>query len=173
MCLAKRPLLCPQQGRGAAAMFMGEYNYTMDEKGRLNLPPRFREQLEQGMVLTRWMDQCLVLFPQQEWERICQKLQSRSMVKTRDLQRFLFALASEAAVDKQGADFSKPGAAQSRRAAKGCYPHWCWHPCRTVGHQNLARTTGGVRHTGTGSRHGRTGIIGEPDIWSSVTSRYC
>ena len=83
-------------------MFMGEYNYTMDEKGRLNLPPRFREQLEQGMVLTRWMDQCLVLFPQQEWERICQKLQSRSMVKTRDLQRFLFALASEAAVDKQG-----------------------------------------------------------------------
>ena len=73
-------------------MFMGEYNYTMDEKGRLNLPPRFREQLEQGMVLTRWMDQCLVLFPQQEWERICQKLQSRSMVKTRDLQRFCLPL---------------------------------------------------------------------------------
>ena len=83
-------------------MLMGEYNYSIDEKGRLNFPARFREQMGQVFVITRWMDNCLVAFPESEWQVICDKLQGKSMVKTREIERFLFALATEVTPDKQG-----------------------------------------------------------------------
>lgn len=83
-------------------MLMGEYNYAIDEKGRLNFPARFREQMGQVFVITRWMDNCLVAFPESEWQLICEKLQGKSLVKTREIQRFLFAMATEATPDKQG-----------------------------------------------------------------------
>ena len=74
----------------------------LDEKGRLNFPARFREQMGQVFVITRWMDNCLVAFPESEWQLICEKLQGKSMVKTREIQRFLFAMATEVTPDKQG-----------------------------------------------------------------------
>lgn len=83
-------------------MLMGENNYAIDEKGRLNFPARFREQMGQVFVITRWMDNCLVAFPESEWQLICEKLQGKSMVKTREIQRFLFAMATEVTADKQG-----------------------------------------------------------------------
>lgn len=83
-------------------MLMGEYNYAIDEKGRLNFPARFREQMGQVFVITRWMDNCLVAFPESEWQLICEKLQGKSLVKTREIQRFLFAMAAEVTPDKQG-----------------------------------------------------------------------
>ncbi len=83
-------------------MLMGEYKYTIDEKGRLNLPTRFREQMGSSLVVTRWLDQCLVLFSQQRWESICQQITAQGMVKTRDMQRFLFAMATEVVPDRQG-----------------------------------------------------------------------
>lgn len=83
-------------------MLMGEYNYAIDEKGRLNFPARFREQMGQVFVITRWMDNCLVAFPESEWQLICEKLQGKSMVKNREIQRFLFAMATEVTPDKQG-----------------------------------------------------------------------
>lgn len=83
-------------------MLMGEYSYTMDAKGRLNFPAKFREQMGPEFVVTRWLDECLVAFPQGEWQRITELLQTRSMVKTRDIQRFLFSAAEEVSPDKQG-----------------------------------------------------------------------
>ena len=83
-------------------MLMGEYNYAIDEEGRLNFPARFREQMGQVFVITRWMDNCLVAFPESEWQLICEKLQGKSLVKTREIQRFLFAMATEVTTDKQG-----------------------------------------------------------------------
>lgn len=83
-------------------MLIGEYSYSMDEKGRLNFPARFREQMGKEFVVTRWLDECLVAFPQNEWERITGLLMSKSMVKTRDIQRFLFSAAEEVSPDKQG-----------------------------------------------------------------------
>ncbi len=83
-------------------MLIGEYNYAMDEKGRLNFPAKFREQMGREFVVTRWLDECLVAFPQSEWQRITQTLMSKSMVKTRDIQRFLFSAAEEVSPDKQG-----------------------------------------------------------------------
>lgn len=83
-------------------MLIGEYNYAMDEKGRLNFPAKFREQMGREFVVTRWLDDCLVAFPQGEWQRITDILKSKSMVKTRDIQRFLFSAAEEVSPDKQG-----------------------------------------------------------------------
>ncbi|MEG1697977.1 MAG: division/cell wall cluster transcriptional repressor MraZ [Oscillospiraceae bacterium] len=83
-------------------MFLGEYNYAIDDKGRLNFPPKFREQMGDSFIVTRWLDDCLVAFPQNEWQRISQLLLEKSMVKSRDIQRFLYASAIEASADKQG-----------------------------------------------------------------------
>ena len=83
-------------------MLVGEYNYAIDAKGRLNFPARFREEMGERFVVTRWLDDCLVAFPEAEWQRITDILRSKSMVKTRDIQRFLFAAAQEVTPDKQG-----------------------------------------------------------------------
>lgn len=83
-------------------MFTGEYNYAIDDKGRLNFPARFREQMGDCFIVTRWLDDCLVAFPEKEWERISSLLSEKSIVKSRDIQRFLYASAIEAVPDKQG-----------------------------------------------------------------------
>ncbi|HJB20726.1 MAG TPA: division/cell wall cluster transcriptional repressor MraZ [Candidatus Fournierella merdavium] len=89
-------------------MLMGEYNYTIDDKGRLNFPAKFREKMGAAFVVTRWLDDCLVAFPEEEWQRITDILRSKSMVKTRDIQRFLYAAAQEVTPDKQGRILLEP-----------------------------------------------------------------
>ncbi len=81
---------------------MGEHRCALDEKGRLSFPARFREEMGDSFVVTRWLDDCLVAFPSDEWQRISSLLAEKSVVKSRDVQRFLYAGASEAAPDKQG-----------------------------------------------------------------------
>ncbi|MEG2596126.1 MAG: division/cell wall cluster transcriptional repressor MraZ [Ruthenibacterium sp.] len=83
-------------------MLIGEYNYAIDDKGRLNFPAKFRESMGADFIVTRWLDDCLVAFPQTEWERISALLSEKSMVKSRDIQRFLYASAVEETPDKQG-----------------------------------------------------------------------
>ena len=83
-------------------MLIGEYSYAIDDKGRLNFPPKFREAMGGTFIVTRWLDDCLVAFPEDEWERISALLSEKSMVKSRDVQRFLYATAVEASPDKQG-----------------------------------------------------------------------
>ena len=83
-------------------MLMGEYNYTIDSKGRLNFPAKFREEMGPSFVVTRWLDHCLVAFSMQEFEKMADSLAQRSMAKSRDLQRFLFSAAEEVKPDKQG-----------------------------------------------------------------------
>lgn len=83
-------------------MFIGEYSYAIDDKGRLNFPSKFKDQMGESFVVTRWLDDCLVAFPEQEWERIHALLAEKSIVKSRDVQRFLYAGAAEASPDKQG-----------------------------------------------------------------------
>ncbi len=83
-------------------MLIGEYRCAMDEKGRLSFPARFREEMGQSFIVTRWLDDCLVAFPPDEWERISALLTEKSVVKSRDVQRFLYAGACEAQPDKLG-----------------------------------------------------------------------
>ena len=83
-------------------MLMGEYRYTIDAKGRLNFPARFREEMGESFVVTRWLDHCLVAFPMEEFERVADAFAQKGMAKSRDIQRLLFAAAEEVHPDKQG-----------------------------------------------------------------------
>lgn len=83
-------------------MLIGEYRCALDTKGRLNFPAKMREEMGESFIVTRWLDDCLVVFPPGEWDRIATMLSEKSMVKSRNLQRFLFSGAAEAVPDKQG-----------------------------------------------------------------------
>lgn len=89
---------------GGRPVFMGEYQHTMDTKGRLFMPARFREELGMRFILTKGLDQCLFVFPMQEWTLLEQKLRSLpvTMKEARAFSRFLFAGATDCELDKQG-----------------------------------------------------------------------
>lgn len=83
---------------------MGEYQHSVDTKGRLIIPSKFREDLQDGFVITRGLDNCLFGYTMDEWRKLEQKLTSLPMTKkdTRAFARFFFSGASEVEVDKQG-----------------------------------------------------------------------
>lgn len=86
-------------------MFLGEYDHTLDDKNRLTLPARFRDALAGGVVVTRGMDGCLVLYTKDAWERfVSLRLEGLDPFskEARQMTRFLFAGAAEAEPDKQG-----------------------------------------------------------------------
>lgn len=85
-------------------MFMGEYQHTIDMKGRLIIPAKFREHLEQGIILTRGLDGCLFGYPIAEWTKLEEKLKKLPLTKrdNRAFTRFFFSGAMEAEIDKQG-----------------------------------------------------------------------
>ncbi len=81
---------------------MGEYAYSIDAKGRLNFPAKFRDEMGERFVVTRWLDGCLVAFPLEEFAQVADAFAQKGMAKSRDIQRFLFAAAEEVVPDKQG-----------------------------------------------------------------------
>ena len=83
-------------------MLLGQYDYSIDPKGRLNFPAKFREDMGDSFIVTRWLDDCLVAFPKEEFQQMAQLLMSKGITKNRDVQRFLFAAATEVEPDKQG-----------------------------------------------------------------------
>lgn len=86
-------------------MLLGEYEHTIDDKNRLTLPAKFREQLAEGVVVTRGMDGCLYAYPAGDWrERFSARVAGLDPLQpdSRKLQRHFFSGASEAELDKQG-----------------------------------------------------------------------
>lgn len=85
-------------------VFFGSYSPRLDEKGRLFLPARFREELAGGLVLTKGQERCLYLFPYAEFERMTEALRRAPLTdqSARDYQRVLFAGAEQEVPDKQG-----------------------------------------------------------------------
>lgn len=85
-------------------MFIGEYNHTIDNKGRISIPSKFREELKGGVVITRGLDNCLFLYPKKEWEKLALKLSQLpiSQANTRAFSRLMLAGAWDVEVDKQG-----------------------------------------------------------------------
>ncbi len=85
-------------------MFLGEYTHTLDEKGRLTLPARWREELGEEVVITRGLDPCLFIFPKSRFEIIAREYEALGLGKSdvRALSRFLFAKAIDDAPDRQG-----------------------------------------------------------------------
>ncbi len=85
-------------------MFMGEYNHTIDAKGRLIIPSKFREILGDAFVVTKGLDGCLFVYDNEEWKRFEEKLRALPITnkEARQFVRFFLAGATEAEVDKQG-----------------------------------------------------------------------
>lgn len=85
-------------------MFIGEYNHTIDAKGRLIIPSKFRETLGDEFVVTKGMDGCLFVFDNPEWESFEEKLHALPMIdkEARQFTRFFLAGAANVEVDKQG-----------------------------------------------------------------------
>lgn len=85
-------------------MFMGEHQHSIDGKGRVIIPARFREELGEKFIVTRGLDSCLFVYPQEEWDKLEKKLKGLSFTKAdaRAFTRFLFSGAVECETDKQG-----------------------------------------------------------------------
>ena len=85
-------------------MFMGEDNHTIDAKGRLIIPSKFRESLGEGFVITKGLDGCLFAYDNQEWNAFEEKLRALPLSRkdNRQFARFFLAGAAEVEVDKQG-----------------------------------------------------------------------
>ena len=97
-------------------MFMGEYNHTIDAKGRLIIPSKFREALGSEFVLTKGLDGCLFVFPMKEWEAFEEKLRSLPLIdkNARKFSTDSFGRTSTCELDKQG---ENPGASTLREFA--------------------------------------------------------
>ncbi|MBR4888676.1 MAG: division/cell wall cluster transcriptional repressor MraZ [Clostridia bacterium] len=83
-------------------MLMGEYNYSLDTKGRVTIPQKFRDDLGDRFYITKGLDGCLFVLSEQQWNGFVAKLGELPLSKARNLQRFFFAGACEAEPDKQG-----------------------------------------------------------------------
>ena len=85
-------------------MFMGEYNHTIDTKGRLIIPSKFREVLGEEFVVTKGLDGCLFVFDNNEWSAFEEKLKTLPITNkdARKFVRFFLAGAASVEVDKQG-----------------------------------------------------------------------
>ncbi|HEX6989573.1 MAG TPA: division/cell wall cluster transcriptional repressor MraZ [Bacillota bacterium] len=85
-------------------MLIGEYQHAVDAKGRLIMPARFREELGETFIVTRGLDQCLFVYPMDEWRTLENKLKALPMTQAhaRAFVRFLFSGATECTLDRQG-----------------------------------------------------------------------
>lgn len=85
-------------------MLIGEYEHSLDTKGRLIMPAKLRENIGEKFVLTKGLDGCLFAFSTQEWENFEQKLKSLplSNKNSREFTRFFLSGATECEIDKQG-----------------------------------------------------------------------
>jgi len=90
-------------------MFIGQFEYNLDDKGRVSIPGKFREKLspkkkELTLVVARDLDRCLSVYPEEAWLNVAEKIQNLPRVEE-DIQRFaryFFATAEECILDKQG-----------------------------------------------------------------------
>jgi MraZ protein len=85
-------------------MFLGEYEYKVDEKGRVPVPPKFRRELKDGLVLAAGPEQCIVAYGVAEWAKLAESLTTGGLApsKMRRLNRAFFASAFSLTLDGQG-----------------------------------------------------------------------
>ena len=92
-------------------MFIGEYHHTIDEKGRIIIPAKFREELGNNFIITRGIENCLFVYSEENWAKITDKLNSLPFTKkdARTFNRFFMSGATNVELDKQGrVNISKP-----------------------------------------------------------------
>ncbi|MGC4375537.1 division/cell wall cluster transcriptional repressor MraZ [Fictibacillus sp. Mic-4] len=103
-------------------MFMGEYQHNIDDKGRMIIPAKFREELGNTFILTRGMDQCIFGYPLEEWKVLEEKLKKLPFTKkdARAFTRFFFSGATECQLDKQGRVNIAPPLREYAKLEKDC-----------------------------------------------------
>ncbi|WP_130864330.1 division/cell wall cluster transcriptional repressor MraZ [Bacilliculturomica massiliensis] len=92
-------------------MLMGEYQNSIDAKGRMIVPSKFRDELGYKCVLTKGLDECLYIYPMEQWMKLQEKLATLPLsdAKARSFVRYFYASAVESEVDKQGRLTIPPG----------------------------------------------------------------
>jgi MraZ protein len=85
-------------------LFFGGYQYKVDEKGRLPLPPKFRRQMRDGVILTKGIEKCIDVYPLNEWNRLADTLAAKVVTPAnlRRLNRAIFGSAFSVSFDGQG-----------------------------------------------------------------------
>ena len=85
-------------------MFIGEFSYTIDQKKRIAIPSKFRKELGKKAVITRGLDNCLAVYPMEEWKKLTKKLEAlpNSQTDARGFARIMLSGAVDAALDKLG-----------------------------------------------------------------------
>ncbi len=83
-------------------MLIGEYSPSLDSKGRVNFPSKLREELGERFIITKGLDNCLFVYSLGEWKVLENKIRELPMSKSKGIQRFFFAGATEVEADKQG-----------------------------------------------------------------------
>jgi len=85
-------------------MFFGEFEYKIDDKGRVPIPPRFRRELREGVILAPGVEKCITIYPLAEWKKLAESLTGSSVTqsKLRRLKRAIFATAFSLSLDGQG-----------------------------------------------------------------------
>jgi MraZ protein len=85
-------------------VFLGRHGHNLDEKGRLALPARYRDELRDGVVITRGFDNCLLVYPMAAWAPLAERVSALSIgdPDVRLLRRMLFANATDLMLDRQG-----------------------------------------------------------------------
>ena len=85
-------------------MFIGEYHHNIDQKGRVAIPTKFRNDLAKGAVVTKGLDDCLTLYTKDEWEKLAKRLADLPISKsnTRAFARLMLAGAMDVELDSQG-----------------------------------------------------------------------
>jgi MraZ protein len=85
-------------------MFLGEFAHSVDNKGRIALPAKFRPSLDGGLVVTRGFERCLQVYPLEQWQTLSERVSNLSLgnSEARALRRLLFGSAFDTELDKQG-----------------------------------------------------------------------
>jgi MraZ protein len=116
-------------------MFFGEYTYKVDEKGRVPLPPKFRRQMKEGVILAQMGEKCISVYPVAEWKRLADSLAAKVVTPAnlRRLNRAIFGSAFGASLDGQGRiilpsslrEYAGIGDTAIVVGANNCVELWC------------------------------------------------
>ena len=103
-------------------MFLGTHTPRLDEKGRLFLPARFRDELQAGLVITKGQDRCLYVWPRRRFEELTERVRQASFTdkSSRDFLRILFSGASDELPDRQGRITIPPVLREYARLSREC-----------------------------------------------------
>lgn len=83
-------------------MLYGEFQHNMDQKGRVTIPLKFREDLGDKFYVCKGLDNCLFVYSESQWQSLIDKIADMPVVQARSIQRFMFAGAADVEPDKQG-----------------------------------------------------------------------